>query len=72
MGDVRIAEGSWFFTGEGADGIREYRMGAANEMTRNQFGYETGYTVEEAHELGLLEVAEKSGNPICNQFKDTA
>lgn len=36
MENVRIENGSWFFIGEGADGYREYRMGPANEVTRNQ------------------------------------
>lgn len=72
MDNVRIENGSWFFTGEGAEGLKEYRMGPSNEMTRNRWGYETGYTVEEAFNLGILEVDETNGNPICNQFKNEA
>jgi len=69
MDEVRISDGSWFYTGEGADGFKEYRMGPSDEMTINQFGYETGYTVEEAHKLGRLYVS-KNGQPVCDKFKD--
>ncbi|MBD3260108.1 MAG: hypothetical protein GF334_00225 [Candidatus Altiarchaeales archaeon] len=65
-----LGQDGWFFFGHGADGLKWYRMGPPDEMTRNQFGYETGYTVKEAHEKGILWVDEKTGTPICEELKE--
>jgi len=67
---VTIENGSWYFEGNGAGGFKKYRMGPSDEVTRNQHGYETGFTVQEAYSMGILEVDEKTGQPVCNKFKD--
>ena len=55
---VTIENGGWFFDG--------FRMGPADEECVNQFGYSSEYTVEEALALGLLDVDERTGTPVCD------
>lgn len=50
MGSTKTENGSWWYYGEGAEGLRWYRMGPEDEQCRNCFGYEEGITVAEAME----------------------
>lgn len=60
-----LADGSWWYYGEGASGTRWYRMGSMSEPCQTWQGNEAQYTVEEAFYAGVLYVDPRTGTPYC-------
>ena len=61
--DVKIENGSWWYFGEGAEGLKWYHMGPQDEKCVNWFGHEEDVTVAEAIERDWLDVNELTGAP---------